>query len=99
MTDLDNANLGGYYWKHPEEKENVVAFDRLMQRNRDVTFYRPSPAVAPWHWQAIIEGVTLNFWPHKAKVQRDGEKARTGTRAMQQLIDSAKEESDFHVID
>ena len=87
------------YWKHPHEEENVEVFKRFMRANDDVTFYKPAPMTAPWHVQAKVNGVLINFWPHRMKGQRDGDKSRTGYSAMQRLIDDAKSHVDFNVID
>lgn len=88
-----------YYWKHPHEEENVETFKRLVRANPDLIFFQPSPRLAPWHVQTEIRGVLINFWPHRMKGQRMDGKARTGYGALQRLIDQAKNDRDFHVID
>lgn len=97
---MNDRDLEGFYWRHPEEKENVRLFVSFVQRNKkEVDFFRPNPALAPWHWQAVVGGTVINFWPHKLKVQVDGKKAQQGIRAMQKALDDEMLLGDFHVID
>lgn len=88
-----------YYVKHGHHKDNVEQFEKLVAANPKVLFFQPSPILAPWHVQTVINDVVLNFWPHLLKGQRDGCRAKTGMKALQQLIDEAIESDDFHVVD
>lgn len=75
-----------FYVKHPEQWADVEAFSLMMLELADVEFYQPAPVVAPWHWQASVNGVTFNFWPHRNKWNREGEKARYGWREAKRAV-------------
>jgi hypothetical protein len=70
----------GFYYKHEHQWQNVEDFQEVMLRCADLHFFQPSPLLAPWHWQTIAGGVTVNFWPHVAKWHVEGEKVRQGWR-------------------
>jgi len=82
----------------PEQVENTNKFRAFMDRNPSVSFYKPSPDKAPWHVQARFEAddgapIVVNFWPHKAKSQRDGCHALEGWDAAQSVLDEAVADS------
>lgn len=90
------------YYKYPHERENVLEFERFMKNNPKVLFFQPNPISAPWHVQAIVNDLFLNFWPHKMKGQIENRKARSGRKALQAMVDFAYSDGmnkDFHVID
>ena len=80
-------------------RENVETFKQIVSENPEMEFFQPSPHVAPWHVQAIINGMVLNFWPHKLKVQVEGEKSREGAKAIRRALREAQDEQDFPMVD
>lgn len=92
-----------YYAKNQLQEENVEAFKKFVASNKRVNFYQPSASKAPWHVQAKVNGHLLSFWPHlmKGRKEEGNEKARSGRRHLQNLIDVAwyTKAEDFHVVD
>lgn len=80
-----------------EDRDNVAAFENFMARYEWVKFYQPQPVKAPWHVQCKIETsaapIIINFWPHKAKAQRDGEPSVAGWDAIRLLMSLAIDDS------
>lgn len=88
-----------YFHKYPHELEHIEAFKKFVAQNPTVEFFQPQPLKAPWHVQAIVEGTFINFWPHRLKVQVDGQRAKKGLKAMRQAVAEAMEDKRFDVID
>lgn len=91
-----------------DDFDNAAAFENFMARYAWATFFKPQPEKAPWHVQCKIETsglpIILNFWPHKAKAQRDGEASVVGWDAIRLLMSQAIDDSqqspdDFDVIE
>ena len=78
---------------------NLQQFERLMQMNNDIQFYQPDPERAPWHVQAKVNGVTLNFWPHLLKGNVERTRAVQGYSALQRMIGDARSEADVDLIE
>ena len=89
-----------YYNKNvPGQKDNVTLFKRhIVQAHPDLNFFFPNYREAPWHVQAIVRAVTLNFWPHKLKGGFEMAPSVEGVTALQQLIEEARFRDDFDVI-
>lgn len=91
----------------PDHAENNAAFVRVVNEFPQLYVFQPSPAKAPWHWQAVVEQggpvVLLNFWPHTLKAQRENCRSVEGEDAIRALIlealDDARGEDDFDVIE
>ena len=83
----------------PHHEPALEEFRRLMAMNSDVVFYAPSPILAPWHIQAEINGITLDFWPHKLKGRLGHEKSKQGYVALQRLIGRARAEEKIDLIE
>lgn len=82
------------YYRDSYDAENCADFEAVMCDYPHVRFFQPSPSKAPWHVQAIFdtldgEPTVLNFWPHKAKGQRQPLPAVEGFAALRTLIDEA----------
>lgn len=96
-----------YYYRDNYDAENCAEFDRITQDHPSIRFFQPSPDKAPWHIQAILETlsaepIVLNFWPHKAKGQRQPMPAVEGFAAIRAMIDEAildAQEPPFDVIE
>lgn len=77
--------------------DNCAAFENFMARYDWAKFFRPQPEKAPWHVQCIIEGqgdtIFINFWPHKAKAQRDKHKPVEGWNAIRSMMAVAIDDS------
>lgn len=91
-------------WHNPKkawQAANVANFEvRVMRANPDVVFYQPNPTDAPWHVQAIINGRTLNFWPHLMKGNFERERSHQGLDDVLNLISEARgEPEDIDLID
>lgn len=83
-----------YYYRDNYDAENCAEFDRLTQDYPDIRFFQPSRQKAPWHVQCVFdmgeeEPIVLNFWPHKAKGQRQPMPSVEGFAALRTLIDEA----------
>lgn len=69
--------------------------NRVRKAPADVRarFFLPNPVAAPWHVQARANNHVYNIWPHKAKWQKDNDKAKYGWDALFKAIkaDVAKE--------
>lgn len=79
-----------FYVKHPAQWPNVEEFSSMTLELADIDFFQPAPVSAPWHWQAIVNGVTFNFWPHRNRWSIESEKSRYGMReAKKAIIDVA----------
>lgn len=89
-----------YNHRYPEQQNNLREFERLMHMNQDVTFMQPNRIAAPWHVQAWIGGVQLDVWPHLLKGRIGQQKAKVGYRALQRLIQSARDTAeDIHLLE
>jgi hypothetical protein len=88
-----------YYTAKAHFCTNVEEFKKFVERNPNVEFRNPSPVAAPWHVQATVNGVLINFWPHKMKGQIDGERCKSGAKALQAMVDECEAHGDFHVVD
>lgn len=77
----------------PDHDANNAAFWRVVNEYPAFNLYQPSPDRAPWHWQAVINGHYVNFWPHTLKVQREGFKAVQGVHAIRGVIEGALEDT------
>lgn len=64
----------------------------------DLDPWQPSPDAAPWHVQAKVNGVLVNFWPHKNKMQVDGMPSVSGFDAEDVLMDLINDTTDAEVI-
>lgn len=88
------------YEKTTDHAMNNECFRMFVKRFQWVRFYQPQPQKAPWHWQASIIGqgpydVLVNFWPHVAKAQREGEKSVEGWEAIRLLMAQIIDENGF----
>jgi len=89
-----------YYAKTQEHAKNIEAFKMFKKRFEWANFYQPNAEKAPWHWQCRISGqgpydAIINFWPHFAKTQRDGEKVKVGWDYAREIMAEAIEENGF----
>lgn len=89
-----------FYERTPEHAMNNECFRMFVKRLNWAQFYQPQPQKAPWYWQAIIRGegpydVLVNFWPHVAKAQREGEKPVKGWDAIRLLMSQIIDENGF----
>lgn len=92
--------MDNLYWKDQTQRGNCDAFVYLARRYDWIRFYQPNPQKAPWHWQCGIRGegpydVIVNFWPHVAKAQREGEKSVEGWDNIRSLISQVIDENGF----
>lgn len=81
-----------YFFRDSDEAELCEQFDDLIRIYQDIRFFQPSPHKAPWHIQAILdadEPIVLNFWPHKAKAQRQNGVSYEGPTAASDVIEDA----------
>lgn len=83
-----------YYFRNKHEAEFCDRFDALTRQYRNIRFFQPSPAKAPWHVQAVLdagehEPIVLNFWPHKQKASRQGLPSTEGPDAARDVIEEA----------
>ena len=75
----------------------------FMKRYDWVFFVNPNAEKAPWHVQAVIKGegpydALVNFWPHKAKAQREGHKVVEGWDNIRNMMSEIIEENGFDEI-
>jgi hypothetical protein len=96
---VDNIITLVRYSKHPCHDENWFLFEELVVQNPDVGFFQPHPDRAPWHVQAVVNEVLINFWPHKLKGCFEGTRAMAGMTALRDLILQAKNEEPFDVVE
>lgn len=88
------------WYKHEDQIPNLRLFQRrVVQANPDIEFFRPDPDAAPWHVQALVNGRTVNFWPHVMKANIEREPAVVGIEAVIDLVDSCRLDEDFQLID
>ena len=94
------------YAKSREHEKNNENFLLLMQEYPFIKPFQPSPAKAPWHVQAKLStkigyDVWMNFWPHVAKGQLEGESSVLGWEQIRLMIDRAVDSCDdgFSVIE
>lgn len=76
----------------PDHAKNNAAFLSILSEFPEIQIFQPSPQSAPWHWQAIVDGPslqTLNFWPHRMQAQRGGMKAVQGRHEVINVITDA----------
>ena len=83
-----------YYFRNKHEAEFCDRFDALTRQYRNIRFFQPSPAKAPWHVQAVLDAgehelIVLNFWPHKQKASRQGLPSTEGPDAARNVIEEA----------
>ncbi len=94
-----------FYAKTPQHIRNNQEFLDIMARYPWMKLYQPNADKAPWHVQAKLTtaiGYTifLNFWPHVAKAQMDGEGAVQGWDAIKAMICRAIDacDDDFDIV-
>ncbi len=98
------------YEKTAEHRQNNEQFRTMMARYSWMRPFQPSSTKAPWHIQVKLTTrigyeFYLNFWPHLAKAQMEGEKSVEGwdeiramiSRAIDACDDGGKD--DFEVIE
>tara|TARA_R110001632_G_scaffold1568_2_gene6901 strand:+ start:365 stop:673 length:309 start_codon:yes stop_codon:yes gene_type:complete len=88
------------YERNQEHKKNNECFKIFVRCFNWVDIYQPQPEKSPWHWQARVVGdgthsVIVNFWPHVAKAQRDGEKSVQGWDKIYSIMQCAINENGF----
>lgn len=75
-----------------QQLENNDGFRELTYRFPQLEFYQPSPEKAPWHVQTIVgyelagTSITINFWPHTGKSQREYCKAVVGWDKAEEVL-------------
>lgn len=84
--------------KKPWHEENVRWFRKIVNEYPQVRFFNPSPSLAPWHVQAVIQDVTLNFWPCAGKANVDREPAVYGYEEVKKILNRSLED-DFEVLE
>ena len=65
------------------QKENADIFKRIMKKYPWMNFRKPNEEKSPWHIVGTIPflngyDLTVNFWPHKAKAQIEGDNVIVG---------------------
>lgn len=88
-----------YSKTNPWQLENVTSFRRMMEAMPHVTFKHANYRAAPWHIQARVNNVTINFWPHLLKGNFEGARAVEGIHALQRLIREAEAHTEFEVVE
>jgi hypothetical protein len=76
-----------------EQAQNISAFTEIMAEFPNISLFFPNEGKAPWHVQAVIDcgqyPITLNFWPHVLKAQREGERSVQGIAEITKIIEDA----------
>jgi len=88
------------YERTEEHQKNNECFRLFVRSFSLARFFQPSPEKSPWHWQTIVRGegpydVLINFWPHVAKAQKDGEKSVEGWDQIRLLMLQVIDENGF----
>ncbi len=84
-----------YYFTDDDEVDMCDTFAWVISHYEDeIRFFQPSPIKAPWHVQAVLGEIELNFWPHKMKGQRRPLPAVEGAQALFALLQEALH--DYH---
>ena len=94
------------YARNKEHKDNNKKFFELMERYDWMLPFQPAPEKAPWHIQVRLTtrigyDLWLNFWPHVAKGQMEGEAAVQGWDQVRLMISRAIDacQDDFPVVE
>lgn len=92
-------------WYKPgrgDQQRNIERFRReIVMANPDIDFFQPNYSAAPWHVQAMVGGIVMNFWPHNAKACNEREKSVEGFDAIKDLIEKNRQsaQDDFDLLD
>lgn len=80
---------GKMYYRKWTGYNNLIKFVGVIREFPELDMRQPAP-MAPWHWQTEINGIKLNFWPHRLRVQQGADKSKTGINAIRNAILLAK---------